>query len=181
MDTKDGIHPAPAEFTDDQLVLDPILRFFHYAHLPIILQSVSAPFCDLARTVVGKLPRNAERSVALRKLLEAKDAAVRANVHPAEKTIETPLDRVKGERDAIEYKYNRLRNFRSTPEYFGLDTLDQRLLAEQNAIMGDYLTLLNQRLERRPAPQVSTIDSAFIDGAKLTGGVDTETAIPFKS
>lgn len=36
------------------------------------------PFCELAYTIVGSLPRNAERSVALRKLLEAKDAAVRA-------------------------------------------------------------------------------------------------------
>lgn len=30
--------------------------------------------------IVTSLPRNAERTVALRKLLEAKDAAVRANV-----------------------------------------------------------------------------------------------------
>ena len=35
---------------------------------------------ELARQLVEALPRNAERSVALRKLLEAKDAAVRANV-----------------------------------------------------------------------------------------------------
>jgi hypothetical protein len=35
-------------------------------------------FCGLAEHVVETLPRNPERTVALRKLLEAKDAAVRA-------------------------------------------------------------------------------------------------------
>lgn len=75
-----SIHPSPTEFTADQISADPILRFFHYAHLPAHLQSASKPFCDLARHIVGTLPRNAERTVALRKLLEAKDAAVRANV-----------------------------------------------------------------------------------------------------
>lgn len=79
-DNRTGIHPSPAEFTQDQLTSDPILRFFHYAHLPPQLQVVSKPFCDLARAIVCTLPRNAERTVALRKLLEAKDAAVRANV-----------------------------------------------------------------------------------------------------
>lgn len=76
----DAIHPASAEFTAAQLADDAILRYFHYAHLPVFLQSASKPFCDLARMIVETLPRNAERSVALRKLLEAKDAAVRANV-----------------------------------------------------------------------------------------------------
>lgn len=75
-----AIHPAPTEFSADQLAADPILRYFHYAHLPPFLQASSKPFCDLARHLVETLPRNAERSVALRKLLEAKDAGVRANV-----------------------------------------------------------------------------------------------------
>jgi hypothetical protein len=74
------VHPAPVEFTEEQLSVDPILRYFHYAHLPPFLKSVSKPFCELARHIVDTLPRNAERSVALRKLLEAKDAGVRANV-----------------------------------------------------------------------------------------------------
>lgn len=55
-----------------------ILQFFAYAHLPQHLQAGSKPFCDLANSVVDMLPRNPERTVALRKLLEAKDAAVRA-------------------------------------------------------------------------------------------------------
>ena len=55
-----------------------IMQFFTYAHLPEHLQSVSADFARLAENLVGRLPRNPERTVALRKLLEAKDAAVRA-------------------------------------------------------------------------------------------------------
>lgn len=57
-----------------------ILQFFAYEHLPPHLQAVSKPFGDLARQIVNNLPRNPERTVALRKLLEAKDAAVRALV-----------------------------------------------------------------------------------------------------
>lgn len=57
-----------------------IMQFFAYAHLPERLQAVSKPFGDLAASLVDTLPRNPERTVALRKLLEAKDAAVRALV-----------------------------------------------------------------------------------------------------
>lgn len=74
------IHPAPVEAHVDELGADPILRFFHWAHLPPALQAVSKPFADLALIMVRTLPRNAERSAGLRKLLEAKDCAVRANL-----------------------------------------------------------------------------------------------------
>jgi hypothetical protein len=57
---------------------DPLLQFFQYAHLPAHLQAVSEPFGELADHIIGSLPRNPERTVALRKLLEAKDCAVRA-------------------------------------------------------------------------------------------------------
>jgi hypothetical protein len=80
MEREAGIHPAPSEFTDAQIAVDPILHFFHYAHLPEKLRATSRivfhPRVNLGHT----LPRNAERTVALRKLLEAKDAAVRANL-----------------------------------------------------------------------------------------------------
>ena len=56
-----------------------ISQFFAYAHLPSHLQEVSKPFSDLSEIVLT-LPRNPERTVALRKLLEAKDAAVRAKL-----------------------------------------------------------------------------------------------------
>jgi hypothetical protein len=58
--------------------VDPIVQYFAYAHLPSHLQAASKPFCELAQHIVDTLPRNPERTVALRKLLEAKDAAVRA-------------------------------------------------------------------------------------------------------
>lgn len=60
---------------------EPILQFFSYGHLPETLQGVSKVFCDLAYSLVATLPRNPERSVALRKLLEGKDAAVRAALY----------------------------------------------------------------------------------------------------
>lgn len=59
---------------------EPILQFFEYRHLPEHLQIVSRPFGLLAGDIVSNLPRNPERTVALRKLLEAKDAAVRARL-----------------------------------------------------------------------------------------------------
>lgn len=57
---------------------EPMLQFFTYLHLPEHLQEISRPFCHLAQEVVETLPRNPERTVALRKLLESKDCAVRA-------------------------------------------------------------------------------------------------------
>ncbi len=56
------------------------MQFFAYEHLPAHLQEVSKPFGELAKTIVETLPRNPERTVALRKLLESKDAAVRARL-----------------------------------------------------------------------------------------------------
>jgi hypothetical protein len=64
--------------TPDQ---EPILQFFVYEHLRADLQEVVVPFAALANTLVNMLPRNPERTVALRKLLEAKDAAVRAKLY----------------------------------------------------------------------------------------------------
>lgn len=54
-------------------------KLFAYKHLPVHLQTVSKPFHDLAMIILEQ-PRNPEQTVALRKLLEAKDAAVRAAV-----------------------------------------------------------------------------------------------------
>jgi len=57
-----------------------IMQFFAHAHLPPHLAAISAPFGKLADEILSTCPRNPERTVALRKLLEAKDAAVRALV-----------------------------------------------------------------------------------------------------
>lgn len=63
----------------DRLTAEPLLQFFEYDHLPPEKQGVSKPFGELALVIVETLPRNPERTVALRKLLEAKDCAVRAS------------------------------------------------------------------------------------------------------
>jgi hypothetical protein len=60
---------------------EPIMQFFAHAHLPEELQVVSRMFTQVAHDIVATLPRNPERSVALRKLLEAKDCAVRAKLY----------------------------------------------------------------------------------------------------
>ena len=57
-----------------------LYKFFRYSHLPPVLQDVSRPFFDLAQEIVRLLPRCPERTIALRKLLEGKDAAVRTKV-----------------------------------------------------------------------------------------------------
>jgi hypothetical protein len=67
--------PIPVE------IMDPMLQFFDYAHLPDHLKAVSKPFCEMAYNMVANLPDNPERSAALRKLLEAKDCAVRALIY----------------------------------------------------------------------------------------------------
>lgn len=56
----------------------PIMRYFSYGHLPEKLREISYPFFELAERMESTLPKGPEKSVALRKLLEAKDAAVRA-------------------------------------------------------------------------------------------------------
>lgn len=61
-------------------VIDQIMQFFTFEHLPPHLAEVSRPFAALADTITSSLPRNPERTVALRKLLEARDAAVRARL-----------------------------------------------------------------------------------------------------
>jgi hypothetical protein len=58
----------------------PILKFFSYEHLPPHLQDVSRPFATLAVFMADTLPRCAETTAGLRKLLEAKDCAVRAKL-----------------------------------------------------------------------------------------------------
>lgn len=61
---------------------DRMLQWFEYDHLPPHLQDVSKGFHRLANFVCSEIHPGPERTVALRKLLEAKDAAVRAKVHP---------------------------------------------------------------------------------------------------
>jgi hypothetical protein len=58
----------------------PALRWFDTAHLPEHLVRVVEPFAALAYATARETVRSSEVSVAIRKLVEAKDAAVRAEV-----------------------------------------------------------------------------------------------------
>lgn len=62
----------------DEVEKEYLLQFFVWGHLPADLQGISRPFAELAEKLIQTLPRNPERTTALRKLLEAKDCAVRA-------------------------------------------------------------------------------------------------------
>jgi hypothetical protein len=59
-----------------------MMKWFAYQHLPDKLQYVSSQFHTCAVAMCTAVQPGPERTVALRKLLEAKDAAVRATVHP---------------------------------------------------------------------------------------------------
>ena len=61
---------------------DRMLKWFAFNHLPEYLQEISKAFYYLAVQITEKIEGGPERTVALRKLLEAKDAAVRAKLHP---------------------------------------------------------------------------------------------------
>jgi hypothetical protein len=55
-------------------------RYFQCGHLPPSLQKISQPIADLAKLMDDSLPDGPEKSTGMRKLLEAKDCFVRANV-----------------------------------------------------------------------------------------------------
>lgn len=59
-----------------------MLTWFECDHLPEHLQEISRPFRALALKLSIDVKAGPERTVALRKLLESKDAAVRAAVKP---------------------------------------------------------------------------------------------------
>lgn len=66
--------------TADEIAAEPLLQLFRHMHLPLALRRISQPFGVLACQMVSLLPRNPERSTMLRKLREAKDCAVTANL-----------------------------------------------------------------------------------------------------
>jgi hypothetical protein len=57
-----------------------ILRWFSWDHLPARLQAISAPVSVLAYEMAEVLPDGPELTFALRQLLLAKDAFVRAEL-----------------------------------------------------------------------------------------------------
>ena len=77
---------------DGQSVDDRMLKWFRFDRLPrhlsgperTVAQEVSRRFFDVAIWICETLKSGPERTLALRKLLEAKDAAVRATVYPGD-------------------------------------------------------------------------------------------------
>lgn len=64
------------------MVEERMMKWFEFAHLPPHLQETSSRFWDIACQLTATIEPGPERTVALRKLLEAKDAAVRAKLNP---------------------------------------------------------------------------------------------------
>lgn len=56
---------------------DKLLQFFQSAHLRPDVAAIAGPFATLADWIDGHLPQNPERTIALRKLMESRDAAIR--------------------------------------------------------------------------------------------------------
>lgn len=63
---------------EPQVEVDPLIKFFQFEHLPEKLKVISSVFWDAAHKICAMTHPSAERTVALRKLLESKDAAVRS-------------------------------------------------------------------------------------------------------
>lgn len=55
-----------------------VIKYFVYDHLPLQLQEISKPICELAKLMEEKLFDGPEKSAGMRKLVEAKDCFVRA-------------------------------------------------------------------------------------------------------
>ena len=72
-------HHAVGWFNEEQLTQDPILKFLEpNPRLPEAMYDIASLFASLASDILDKCPRSPERTVAFRKLLEAKDCAVRS-------------------------------------------------------------------------------------------------------
>lgn len=67
--------------TDRHRAVQDVMRHFTYDHLPTELQEVSRPVCELAHHMLDVIPTDdPELTRGLHKLLEAKDALVRAAI-----------------------------------------------------------------------------------------------------
>jgi hypothetical protein len=133
-----------------------ILQYFAHEHLPTHLQDVCRPFARLAAGLAA-IPPSPELTVALRKLLEAKDAAVRASLPqrtPAEVEVmaagwvgpTTARERVVLELAEIEDRLSRLTPFLGSPKFEALPAEQQADLREQEPVMRQYALILRRRL-----------------------------------
>lgn len=141
-----------------------ILEYFTYEHLPPHLQGISRPFCELAyalaegdnsakggNVTTGHGPLSGpELTVALRKLLEAKDCAVRAAL--AHAPTETWQSRLRAEHLQLEGRLGKLSAFIGTADFEALDEVDRVLLLDQRNQMAGYHEVLRRRLDLAEQP-----------------------------
>jgi len=67
-----------------------MLKWFAFDHLPERLRPISSPFAVLAEFMLQNIPAGAEATEAMRKLLEAKDCAVRAFIDSEPTALKEP-------------------------------------------------------------------------------------------
>ena len=73
------------DLTGRHRAVQDVMRHFTYDHLPPNLQAVSRPVCELAHHMLEVIPADdPELTRGLHRLLEAKDALVRAALPPKE-------------------------------------------------------------------------------------------------
>lgn len=70
--------------------MEHLLQFFEYKHLPQPLQAAVVPFKAMAHAMYATLPTNPESTMAMRKLLEAKDCAVRSLLYVTPNPADLP-------------------------------------------------------------------------------------------
>lgn len=56
------------------------IKYFTYDHLPLELQRIAKPICELALELEHMIGDSPEKSAGMRKLLEAKDCFVRSGI-----------------------------------------------------------------------------------------------------
>lgn len=72
-------HRFESCYPDVHISTRQVLRYFQYEHLQEGLgREIASYYADMAYSMANRLPEDPETTVALRKLLESKDAAVRA-------------------------------------------------------------------------------------------------------
>lgn len=75
-----GLEALKEEILRTRRVEEPIYKYFSYMHLPANAQSMGKMFKGVADVILMASEPNTERTMALRKLLEAKDCAIRATL-----------------------------------------------------------------------------------------------------
>ncbi|XYJ11802.1 crAss001_48 related protein [Telluria sp. B2] len=131
------------------------IKYFAFAHLPAHLQLVSKPIGELAKLLEQQLPASPEKTVGMRKLLEAKDCFVRAALDapkPAATSLLPPhQQRVIDERRELDEKADKLAIFISTRDEEGsvfgnLPGDEQMRLCRQLEAMRGYSSILAERI-----------------------------------